>query len=149
MRCNKDRQRRQGVTMVEGAIVLGVLFMLVLGMLDLGIMIFRQHVLSVATRHASRNASLHGSKAVVPWGPATVGPVAASNTGQIPTAVRPQLYGMKPAEVTVTVEWPDGINEPGAKVRVTLSSPYQPIIASLFGTASRQLTVTSIVPIIH
>lgn len=149
MRCNMDRQRRPGVTMVEGAIVLGVLFMLVLGMLDLGVMVFRQHVLSVAARHASRNASLHGSQSVVPWGPTKVGPVAASDTGPIPSAIRPQLYGMQPAEVTVMVEWPDGMNEPGARVRVTLSSAYQPIMASIFGTAPRQLTVTSIVPISH
>jgi Flp pilus assembly protein TadG len=145
----RDTNRRPGVTTVEAAIVLGVLFVLVFGMLDLGILVFRQHVLSAAARHASRNASLHGSKAVVPWGPVTAGPAAASDGAPAPTAVRPHLFGLNPAEVTVKVEWPDGSNEPGDRVRVTLTSDYQHIMATIFGATPRRLTVTSTVPISH
>ena len=151
MRYHAGRRRRSGVTLVEGAIVLGVLFVLVLGTLDLGILIFRQHVLSAAARHVSREASVHGAKAVVlgSWGPATVGPVPATDLGPIPTAVRPHLYGLSPAAVTVTAEWPDGTNEPGARVRVTLASDYRPVLASLFGADARRLTLVSTVPISH
>lgn len=151
MRYHAGRRRRLGTTLVEGIVVLAVLFVLVLGTLDLGIMIFRKHVLSAAARQASRDAAVHGSKAVVlgSWGPATVGPVAATNTGPIPTAVRPQLYGMTPAEVTVTAEWPDGTNEPGDRVRVTLESDYRPVLASLLGAGPRRLTAVSTVPISH
>ena len=151
MRHHTGRERRSGATLVEGVIVLGVLFVLVLGTLDLGILIFRQHVLSAAARHVSRDAAVHGSKATIlgTWGPDAIGPVPATNTGPVPTAVRPHLYGLTPAEVTVTAEWPDGSNEPGARVRVTLASDYRPVLASLFGADPRRLTAVSTVPISH
>jgi Flp pilus assembly protein TadG len=144
-------RRRSGATLVEGVIVLGVLFLVVIAMLDLGILVFRQQVLSAAARHLSREASVHGSKALIlgSWGPATVGPVAASGSGAIPTAVRPQLHGLAPSEVTVTAEWPDGTNDPGARVRITLASDYQPVLTSLFGSAPRRLSAMSTVPISH
>jgi Flp pilus assembly protein TadG len=146
-----DRRRRSGATLVEGAVVLGVLFLLVLAMLDLGILVFRQHVLSSAARHLSREASVHGSRATLlgPWGPNNVGPVAASHTGPIPSAVRPELFGMDPAEVTVTAEWPDGTNEAGSRVRITLTTDHRLVLASVFGSSPRRLVATSTVPISH
>jgi hypothetical protein len=145
------RRRRSGATLVEGTVVLGVLFLLVLAVLDLGILVFRQHVLSAAARHLSREASVHGSRATLlgPWGPTSIGPVAASHTGPVPSAVRPELFGLNPAQVTVTAEWPDGTNEAGARVRITLATDYRPVMASVFGTAPRRLTAASTVPISH
>ena len=151
MRLTPDRRRRTATTLVEGTVVLGVLFLLVLAMLDLGILVFRQHVLSAAARHLSREASVHGSRATIlgVWGPNKVGPVAASHTGPVPSAVRPELFGLNPTEVTVTAEWPDGTNEAGSRVRVTLATEYRPVLASVFGTTPRRLTATSTVPISH
>jgi hypothetical protein len=132
-------------------VVLGVLLTLVVGMLDLGVAVFRQEQVSYAARAVARAASVHGSQAAVlgAWGPTTVGPVLANTTGSIPTETRSHLCSLNPASVTVTVEWPDGSNEPESRVRVTLKTSYQPTLTWLFGAKPMSLQAVSTMPISH
>jgi hypothetical protein len=143
--------RRTGATLVEGVLVLLVLLILVVGMLDLGVAIFRQHQLDYAARGACRAATVRGSEASVlgVWGPTAVGPVAASSTGSIPTEVRSHLCSLSPSAVTVRVEWPDGDNEPGSRVTVSLETSYQPALTALFGAGPIPLKASSTMPISH
>lgn len=142
---------RRGATTVEGGVVLSVLLTLVVGMLDLGVAVFRQNQVSYAARGACRAATVHGSEAGLlgSWGPAAVGPAAANTTGAVPTEARNHLAGLNPAGVTVTAEWPDGTNEPGDRVRVTLETSYRPALTWLFGAAPIRLRAVSTMPISH
>ncbi len=141
---------RRGTTAVEAGAVLAVMLVVVVGALDLGVAEFRQHVLDHAARHAARAAAVRGSDAAVlgPWGPAAIGPVVATADTPVAAEVRGQLPGLAPADVTLAVEWPDGDNEPGSRVRVTLRSAYRPAIVSVFG-GPMQLTATATSPISH
>jgi len=141
---------RRGTTTVEAVVVLGVFLTLVVGMLDLGVVVFRQHQLSYASRGAARTATVHGSEAslIGVWGPTTVGPVQVSSAGPIPVEFRRHLCGLDPSSVTMRVEWPDGNNEPGSRVVVTLETSYHSSLTWLFGSTVPIRSVSTM-PISH
>ncbi|MCE9567560.1 MAG: pilus assembly protein [Planctomycetes bacterium] len=142
---------RRGATTVEGVIVLAVLLSFIVAMLDLSMALYRKHILSYVARHGTRVASVHGSEAATlgSWGPDTTGPTLASDSGAFPSEIRAQLCGLAPESVTVTVEWPDGDNEPGSRVRVTVQTPYQPTFPQLWGGGPVTLTTISTAIISH
>lgn len=143
--------RRRGFALLEAVLVTSIFLMLVFGMLDLGLGVFRRNTLSQAARQLARQAVVHGSLSNSPWGTSTYGPVAASDTNAIATTLQPYLVGMNPADVTVTVAWPDGGNEPDQdrRVRVTLSTTYQPTMGFIFGSQTLTLTAVSTMYIAH
>jgi Flp pilus assembly protein TadG len=145
---------RRGATLVESAVVLMVFLTLVLGMLDLGIAVLRYNTLSDAARQGAREAIVHGKLAPAgwkggPWGPATID-VAASTTGiPVVDAITPLLVGFNLSQTRIKVEWPGGGNDLQQAVRVTVSSPYQPMMKFIFGSQSFALTASSTMPIAH
>ena len=74
MRCPNERVCRRGAAMVEAAIILPVFLLLIFGMIDVGMGVFRNNLLSEAARHGARQAIVHGAFAPTgwdggPWGP--------------------------------------------------------------------------------
>jgi len=142
---------RRGTTIVETVLVLGVFLTLVLGMLDLGVVVLRQHQVSYAARGAARTASVHGleAEALGSWGPTSVGPIPVSSAGAIPAEFRRHLCALNPSAVTMRVEWPDGSNEPGSRVVVTIETSHQPTLVWLFGSGPIVIKAVSTMPISH
>ena len=151
MRLRPENRKRRGTSLVETSLVIVVFLTVILGTLDLCLGVFRNNTLSQAARQLARQAVVHGSLSSSPWGPTAYGPVAANDSGAITTALQPYLVGMDPADVTVTVTWPDGGNAPdqGCRVQVALSTPYRPTMTFLFGNPTYTLTATSTMPIAH
>ncbi len=152
-RLNRHGRRRGAVTL-EAAIVIPIFLMIVLGMVDLGIGVFRQATLSQAARVAARKAAVHGQMAPSGWEGGTWGATAIDQnltaTGvAVVTAVKPLLASCPPAETRILVAWPDGNNKVGSRVRVQVTSPYQPIMTYIFGSLSVPLSATSTVQISH
>jgi Flp pilus assembly protein TadG len=149
MRRRPENRRRRGATLVEAALVLPLFLLIVLGMIDLGVAISRNNALSQAARQGARVASIHGAfckdgpKANWnggPWGPATV-IVSASDTGPVASAIRPYLSSQDVDTATITVEWPDGNNEPErGRVKVEVTTSFQPITTYVF---SKKFTLTA------
>ena len=141
---------RRGATTLELAIVLLVFLMLTLGMLDLGLAVFRSHVLSHAARQGTRQAMVRGEFAdrLGKLGPAAFSGTAADNQA-VADALRPHLVTMDPSDVMLQVEWPDGSNEVKDRVKVTLSAEYAPVTTFLFGNPSWTLRSSSTVTIAH
>jgi Flp pilus assembly protein TadG len=133
---NAAGRERRGVALVEAALVITPLLVLTLGLLDLGIGLYRFHILSEATRQLARQASVHGQYASVlgKWGPSSYTSTATS-TSSIASAVRPYLVGIDPSTVSVSVQWPEGSNQLEKAVRVTLTNTFRPLITSWFGGA--------------
>lgn len=130
---------RRGAAMIETAISILVFLALVMGMLDLGLAVFRRHVLAEAARHLARRAIVHGELAdrLGPWGPTTFSGTAAASH-PVADTVRGFLNGggsgtpiLEPTEVTVSIEWPGGSNEVEQPVRVTLGTTHQLFTTSL------------------
>jgi len=126
---SRRRFRRRGVAMIETALILMIFLSLVLGMLDFGIAVYRNNVLSEAARQLARQAIVHGKLATLlgTWGPTTYNG-HANDSNAIAVAVQPYLVGMDPASVTVAMTWPtSSTNNVGGTVRVTLTASYTPI----------------------
>lgn len=127
---------RSGALVVEGAIVLGVVLTLLLGMLDLAIAVLRFNTLSEAARRGARAAIVHGelsSPEKTSWGPATF-TGTADDSSELAAAIRPVLVAFDAADVAVTADWLDGGNARDDRVRIAVSYSHQLIFSQLFGS---------------
>ena len=140
--------------MAEAAIILPVFLFLALGTIDLGLAVFQNHAVAEASRQGARVASVHGSLATQlgTWGTTTYSG-AGNSTDTIPTAMSSAgvFTGLKAANVTVTVSWPDSGNnaQNGDRVEVAVSTTWTPLVTYIFGGRTITLSATSIVPIAH
>lgn len=142
---------RRGATLVEMAIILNVFLLLILGTLDLGLATYRYNTISQAARQGARQAAVHGAlapPAMSSWGPGAYTGTAADGS-EFAQAVSPMLAGFNLSDVTIRVEWLDGGNAVQQRVRYSVSTPFRPIIGSLFTSASYTLSAASTMPIAH
>jgi Flp pilus assembly protein TadG len=94
------RQRRTGAALVETAVVYPVLFLIVLGIIMLGIGVFRYQQVAHAAREGARWAAVHGYK----YSQETKNP-AATPDDVYENAIKPQLSGAKESLTTYSVTW--------------------------------------------
>ncbi len=171
MQSRGARSDRRGAALVEAAITTSFFLTLVLGMLDLGITMFRRHVVSEAARQGARQAIVHGylaphNSTMNAWGPtpsyypaltaqslysgSTSSTVQADNTSDdLAGTIRPSLAGLDPSTVTIQIQWPDGNNDSGNRVTVNVSTQYQHIIPFIFGNGTTVLSASSTMTIVH
>ncbi len=145
----KQKHSRRGAALVEMAFVLPVFIVLVLGMLDLGIAVFRSHILAHAAPEGSRRAIVHGSLSSETWGPTAFEGTADGDGHPLIPLIRPSLVGLDLSQVTVRIEWPEGSNALQKPVRVTLTMPYHPAMTFIFGNPTFTLQGTSTMRIVH
>ena len=150
MRVTTQRTARRGAVLAEGAIVVTVFLILVFGAIDVGIAVFRHSTISNAARHGARIAAVHGALAnqTGVWGTSTV-TVAATASDPKADAIRPLLGGCNLSATNITVEWPDSSNAIKNKVRVTVTTGFNPIMTFIFGNPSFTLSASSTMPIAH
>lgn len=141
---------RRGATTVEMAFVLMAFLLLVLGMLDFGLAVYRYNTLAQTARQVARQAIVHGSLAnrLGTWGPGTYSGDAEEDHPIADTA-RPSLIGFDLSEVAIRTEWIDGDNDPDSLVRVTAEAPFTPMLTFLFGSPTYTLRSTSTMQIAH
>lgn len=140
------KRLRMGVVLVESALVAPFLLIGLLLLLDCGLRVARSNNLSDCVRHAARHAAIHGATADDPLGPE---PWSGTLGDDYPLAemIRHRLLTMAPADVTLSVTWPDGDHQHSDRVQVHLSCP-QPALLPFWTTAS-QITAQSTMPIVH
>lgn len=151
----KRRQRRRGATVLEMALILFVFIVVTMGILDLGVGVFRYHVLSHAATHVARRAIVHGALAdqLGAWGPGSID-VMASASG-VPAidgsgeGVSSKLIGCDLSRTRVRLEWLDGSNEFEDRVRVSVTSPFRPVLTSFFGGTEITLSASCTMLIAH
>lgn len=125
---------RTGVTTVEFVFVFSVFLVIVLGFFDLGMMLVRHELLADAAERVLREAAVCGSEsapAAQPWGPAEI-----STNGSDPLVngiITPSVVMMAADQIQVDVQWPDGNNRPGSRVRVSLSYQHDAIVPYVWG----------------
>ncbi len=126
----------EGQTLVEFALVLPVLLLLIIGILDFGLGLQNYVALGNAVREAAREASVHGSGASVPWGP-------AANDANVTAAVRGRAVGLVSSAIGVTSSWPAGNNAEGSEVVVSASYTFKPVAFQFLGGISLSLSSTT------
>ena len=94
------RQRRTGSALVETAIVYPVLFLIILGIILVGIAVFRYQQVGHAAREGARYACVHGAKYAEETGNAAATPDDVYNN-----AILPQVAGMQTANISYSVTW--------------------------------------------
>jgi Flp pilus assembly protein TadG len=142
---------RRGASLIETAVVLNVFLLLTLGACDLGVAVYRNNTLSQAARQGARQAAVRGALAapsMTGWGPATYEGTAGDGSDYA-SAVSPMLVGMTLSNVAIKVEWIDGGNAVQQRVRFTVSTPYRPLITSVFSSSTYTLSAASTMPIAH
>jgi Flp pilus assembly protein TadG len=137
---------RGGAAMVEAAIVLPIVLLGLLVTLDLGMVVARLNSLSDCARHAARTVVIRGSRANDPLGPSEwSGTLAESHPATI--EVRDRLLAMPASGVSMTIAWPDGTNEPGKKVEVSLHFEHSSVLGPWIGVLN--LGAQSTMRILH
>jgi Flp pilus assembly protein TadG len=99
------RQRRTGAALVETALIYPILFLLILGIILLGIAVFRYQQVAHAAREGARWAAVHGAEYGEEGASATPPRYAATEADIYNAAILPQLAGMQAANVTYAVTW--------------------------------------------
>jgi hypothetical protein len=126
---------------------------LMLGMIDLGVAVFRMHIVSEAARQGARKAAVQGSLAPItlhggPWGPSAFSGDGNSSS-QIVASNAAYFTGLDPAQVTINVTWPDGNNKAESHVTYQVSTTWTPMMTWIFGSPTYTLSGTSTMLIAH
>src|SRR5713226_3396638 len=133
MHFRSRQSTRPGATMAETGIVLLTFLITVVGMIDLGVAVLRQHTISEAARYGARLACVHGQYCgnSTPswnggaWGPSQIGPITASTTGtpiidEMRTNYLQDLVDL--SNTTIKVQWLDGNYNVESRVEVTVQT---------------------------
>jgi hypothetical protein len=138
------RGRQHGQGTVELALALPLFLMLVLGVIDMGMAIYRTNGTSQAAREIARAASVHPcadpDNCVLGDSP-EVQTVIAIQTGLIPGLSNPTFKCVRPDGSVISGS--GGGCSPGYSVRVTVVAPYKPLSPlGLLGTWNLQSSST-------
>lgn len=142
---------RSGVSAVETAIALSATFVLLGVICDYGLATFRQNTLAASSRWLAREVIVHGAEAapeMTAWGPLAFSGDAADSS-PIAVTASTLLATMRKDDVEVEVEWPDGGNEVGDRVHVTLRYRHEPLLPLLLSPTARQLKAECVMRIAH
>ena len=107
--------KQGGAAMVEFALVIPIFFLLIFGIIDVGIGVWSYNNLAEAVREGGRYAMVRGEDTLLPSGeagPLTEGPVSCDGVGtEIVVPVVCQFaFAMDPSRLDVTVTWAEGNN---------------------------------------
>lgn len=117
-------KNRRGAIAVETAVVGGVFLIFLISLLQLANLILIYNSMSSAARVAVREAIVRGNQTQPPktsWGPVRVQQQVNGNH-EVSALLRRNIWGIKPSQVQVVVEWPSGTNQTGDDVSVTLTA---------------------------
>jgi Flp pilus assembly protein TadG len=142
-------RRRNAVTTLEAAIVLSAFMTLVLGLVELGICVFRYHLVAAGAREGARLGIVSGEYSASPWGPATIGPIDGNDPQPLAQAVMSMLVGVDPSTVAILAEWLDGDNQVDHRLRITVTIQSPLAFTSLLGIDSLTLTSQTTMQITH
>ncbi len=160
----RRRSQRRGATTLEVSLTLALFLVVTLGTADLCVGVVRYHAICQAARQGARRAIVHGARADLlgSWGPAAVQLLASAN-GQhdivdgdgglaVQTSndgIRDLLIACDNSQTNIRVDWLDNSNEFEDRVRVTVTTPYQPILLFVFGAGPINLSASSTMLIAH
>ena len=71
---------------------------------------------------------------------------ADASSDELAGVIRPYLVGLDPSTVTIQIVWPDGDNDLGNRVRVTVTVPYSHVF---LGPDPINLSATSTMTVVH
>ncbi len=132
------RKARSGTVLAEAALVYPVLFLLLLGIILLGLGVFRYQQVAHASREASRWASVHGSQYA-----RENSTTAATPQDVYTNAIAPHAAGMQTEGLTYSVTWNTNADGTPDKNPIRVVQVVDPVTGLVQGVArSNTVTVT-------
>jgi Flp pilus assembly protein TadG len=144
-------RRRAGATLIESALVLSITLLLLIGLIVVGLGIFRYQQVAAVAREAARHASVRSGQYAKETGQAS-----ATSQTIYDQAILPKAVGLAPASLSHSVAWDNASKMPvyfdytntvwkNNVVRVTVT--YQWVPEAFFGGIT--LTSTSEMPVVY
>ena len=122
------RRRERGQALIEFALTIGFLVILMVSMLELTMFMYNYAVLTDATKEGVRYAIVHGSSGSSPSGPGETQLVRT----RVQAFLAASVHNVSASDVDVN--YLDGNNNPGNRVQVAVSYPYQPLFLAHWPT---------------
>jgi Flp pilus assembly protein TadG len=116
-----QRKPLSAQSMVEFALVGPLFFLVLLGTIEMGRLMWTSHELSNGTREGARWASVRGERSGENITNANVETIILDRTSALDSTL------------TVVLSYPDGDKEPGSKVRISTAYDYVPIVGGFLG----------------
>lgn len=140
--------KRRGATLVESAVVLLVLMTILWSGLEVGMAVIRFNLMAASARIIAREAAVHGELSTDPWG---IAPLSLSGNGGHSAAqlIAGQLPTLDPSQVTIELSWPDGDDQVGDRVLVTVRCVNSPVVNFATLALPNQLSASSRALISH
>ncbi len=132
------RDRDEGQSLVEFALVVPLLFVVSVGLIDVARAVWEENTLALAAREGTRYAIVHGSLSASPSGPGYSPFTAPDQDTAVNAAVRRYTIGVANAGVKST--WLDGDSNRDSRVSVVVSAPFVPSLSQFLLNGA--LTVT-------
>ncbi|HZQ19564.1 MAG TPA: TadE/TadG family type IV pilus assembly protein [Terriglobales bacterium] len=140
------RRDERGQALVEFAMVIGFLVIFVVGILEMSLFLYNYAWLTDAAKEGVRYAIVHGASGSNPAGPTGTSGTSSSwsqctnsNSSSAPsvasavkTFAAASLHNI--SSMNVYVCYPDGNNNPGSGVQVSVSYPYSPLFLTNWAT---------------
>lgn len=144
----RERKNRGGATLVESAVVLIVLMTILWSGLEVSMAVIRFNLMSATARIVAREAAVHGESSTDPWG---IAPLSLAGNSSHPAAqlIAGQLPTLDASQVTIEMTWPDGDDQVGDQVMVTVRCVNSPVINFATLALPSQLSATSRTLISH
>ncbi len=92
--------RRRGAIAVESALVMSLMFLLLLGVMDLGLGVYRYQEMVYLAREGARYASVHGTGYA-----SDTGNAAATATSVYTNAIQPRMTCLDSTQFSYSVTW--------------------------------------------
>lgn len=126
-----DRRRRKRFSaqgMVEFALVGPMFFLVLIGTIEMGRLMWTNHELSNGTREGARWASVRGERSG-----------EDIDNGDVKTVILDRTSALD-SSLAVVLDYPDDDREPGSKVRVSTTYDYVPMVGGFLGIGTIELT---------
>jgi Flp pilus assembly protein TadG len=123
------RQRKlfSAQSMVEFALVGPLFFLMLIGTIEMGRLMWTSHELSNGTREGARWASVRGERSG-----------ANITDGQVKTVILAHTSALD-GSLSVNVIWSESSREPGSKVRISTTYDYVPMVGGFLGIGTIEL----------
>jgi Flp pilus assembly protein TadG len=133
----------EGSSLVEFSLVSFLFIILLLSVVEMGRMVLVYNTMANCSRAGARYAIVHGGDRTIVSG--VDGPSGPGNTIQVETVVKNYAKAglVNPANLVVTVAYPNGSSKAGSPVTVTVQYPYNPIVGYFSVSLSKTLASTS------
>jgi Flp pilus assembly protein TadG len=128
----------RGSTLVEFSLIAFMFIIVLLGVVEMGRMVLVYTTVANAARAGARYAIVHGVNQ-------TASPSGPTNTTAVQTVAKNFASAglVNISLVVVTVNYPNGNNNAGSPVSVTVSYPYDPLVSYFTSLLNDRLSSTS------